>query len=216
MSLQDDVANFLLSDERYITLGLSRLNFSLDGCRVDTEGYREIGNMIRIGSISVRAARTSGGSSVAAVYTPALDRISVPGHLDLRTRGTALIGNQAMIVHESTHALLDFHRYSVLGSVDEACAYIAGQTYAAALSYRLSSGNPSSQAILAASQAIVDRRQMTAQVGAVLQPTDADVAALLGAIASHASAYPDANAVHRGDGIRIGEGLINPWYQPRE
>ncbi len=121
-----EVADFLLSTESYIVFALGRLNFHVGGFRIDTECYREIGHKIRQRAITVAPARSSPGSQVAAVYTPARDRLSVPANLDLHRPGPGRIGNQGMIVHEATHALVDFHRFTCTGAVDEACGYIAG------------------------------------------------------------------------------------------
>ena len=213
MTEADEVSNFLLSTENYIVFALGRLDFRLQGFRIDIEGYREIGHKIRSGAITVSAARSSVGSQVAAVYTPRRDRLSVPANLDLHTPGPVRISNQSMIIHEATHALVDFHRFSCTGAVDEACGYIAGQLYAMSLGLRQTGAGVRSGAIITAAQAIVTGRQMTTRLGAHLTVRDPDVAALLAAITGHTSAYPDAGVRRTGDGIR--GGLLNPWYMPR-
>ena len=118
-----------------------------------------------------------------------------------------------MIVHEATHALVDFHRFACTGALNEACGYIAGQVYAMTLGLRQAGAGPRSAAIISAAQAVVRRRRMTIRTGAVLRAADADMATLIRAITAHTSAYPDASVRRTADGIR--GGLINPWYQPR-
>lgn len=213
MAEADEVADFLLSTESYIFFALGRLNFRVEGFRIDIQGYREIGRKIRSGAITVVAARSSTGSQVAAVYTPRRDRLSVPANLDLHTHGPVRISNQSMIVHEATHALVDFHRFACTGAVDEACGYIAGQVYAMSLGLRQVGAGARSGRIITAAQAIVTGRQMVTRTGAHLTVRDPDVVALLTAITAHTSAYPDAGVRHTPDGIR--GGLINPWYMPR-
>ena len=192
MAESDEVAGFLLSTESYIVFALDRLDFCVEAFRVDTEGYREIGHKIRQGAITVAPVRSSAGSQVAAVYTPHRDRLSVPANLDLHTPGPARISNQSMIVHEATHALVDFHRFTCTGAVDEACGYIAGQLYAMSLGLRQTGAGPRSSAIIAAAQAVVTGRRMVFQTGTRLSTRDPDMVALLGAITAHTSAYPDA------------------------
>lgn len=46
MSEADEAANFLLSTDSYIVSGLGRLDFSVEGFRVDAQGSREIGHEI--------------------------------------------------------------------------------------------------------------------------------------------------------------------------
>jgi hypothetical protein len=213
MSEADEVADFLLSTESYVVFALGRLEFSLDGFRVDREGYREIGHKIKQGAVAVVPVQSASGSRVAAVYTPRRDRLSVPAGLDLHTPGAARIGNQAMIVHECTHALIDFHRFTCSGAVNEACGYIAGQLYAMTLGLRQTGAGAESRAIIATAQAVVTGRRMTGTTGVQLRSTDRDVAALVAAVTAHTSAYPDARVVRTPDGIS--GGLINPWYQPR-
>jgi hypothetical protein len=213
MSESDEVANFLLSTDSYIAFALGRLNFTVEGFRVDTKGYREIGHKIRQRAITVVAVRATGGSQVAAAYTARRDQLSVPAGLDLHTPGAARISNQAMIVHEGTHALVDFHRFASTGAVNEACGYVAGQVYAMSLGLRQAGVGARSSAIISAAQAVVSRRRMTTRIGARLRASDPDVARLIRAITAHTSAYPDARVHRTPDGIR--GGLINPWYQPR-
>jgi GNAT superfamily N-acetyltransferase len=161
MALSDMVANFLLSNDASVTFALGKLDFTFDSFRVDYEGYREIGHKIRQGAIEVAEASASSGSQIAAVYTAQRDRLSVPANLDLSGRGRGSIGQQAMIVHECTHALMDFHYYQTTGAVQEACAYIAESIYATCKLIGLSGGgNTQSQAILDAASAIVTGRSM--------------------------------------------------------
>ncbi|NNK64701.1 MAG: hypothetical protein HKO98_15990, partial [Gemmatimonadetes bacterium] len=203
-----EVADFLLSEESYITFGLGKLNFTLAGFRVDTQGYREIGHKIRQGAIEVRPVESAPGSSVAAVYTGLLDRLSVPAGLDLHTPRRRRIKDQSMVVHEVTHALVDFHRFTTTGALDEACAYVAGQLYAMSLGDLQSSSRPRDNAIFTASRTIVQQRRMKFVPGAVLMASDSDVAALAAAVRGHTQAYPDADVRRTGDGVH--GGLIDP------
>lgn len=213
MAEADEVADFLLSMESYIVFALGRLDFVVEGFRVDTQGYREIGHKIREHAITVAPVRSSAGTPIAAAYTPRRDRFSVPANLDLHSPGPARISNQSMIVHEATHALVDFHRFACTGAVNEACGYIAGQLYAMSLGVRQTAVAPRSRAIIAAAQAVVTGRRMVFRTGTHLSGRDPDMVALLGAITAHTSAYPDAGVLSTPDGIR--GGLINPWYLPR-
>jgi len=213
MTEADEVADFLLSTESYIVYALGRLNFSVEGFRIDIEGYREIGHKIRSGAITVAVGRRSAGSQVAAVYSQLRDRLSVPANLDLHTPGPARVSNQSLIVHEVTHALVDFHRFACTGAVDEACGYIADQVYAKALGLQQTGAGGRSGAIITAAQAIVTGRQMTTRTGARLTVRDPDVAVLITAITAHSNVYPDAG-VHTTPG-GIPGGLLNPWYMPR-
>ena len=63
MAEADEVADFLLSSEGYVVYALGRLDFRVEGFRIDIEGYREIGHKIRSGAITVVAARSSAGVS---------------------------------------------------------------------------------------------------------------------------------------------------------
>ena len=208
-----EIADFLLSDESSITTALGKLNFTLGGFRVETKGYREIGHKIRQGAIEVRAVQSDPDSPLAAAYTPRLDRLSVSAGLDLHTPRRGRIKDQSMVVHEVTHALLDFHRFTTTVALDEACAYVAGQVYARALGDLQMSSRPRDGAIFSASQRIVRERRMRYVTGAVLMATDPDVVALTDAIRGHTRAYPDADVRRTGDGVY--GGLIDPWYLPR-
>lgn len=214
MALSDMVANFLLSNDASVTFALGKLDFTFDSFRVDYEGYREIGHKIRQGAIEVAEASASSGSQIAAVYTAQRDRLSLPANLDLSGRGRASIGQQAMIVHECTHALMDFHYYQTTGAVQEACAYIAESIYATCKLIGLSGGgNSQSQAILDAASVIVTERSMHRNVGQRLLPGDTDVAQLIAAVRAHDAYRSEAGQPYRSDGIC--GGLMNPWYMPR-
>lgn len=214
MALSDTVADFLLSNDVSVTFALGKLDFVFDNFHVDYEGYREIGHKIRQGAICVEEAQRSEGSQIAAVYTAARDRLSVPAGLDLSGRGRGSIGQQAMIVHECTHALMDFHYYQTTGAIQEACAYVAEAIYATSKLIGLSGGgNAQSQAILDAAAAIVTGRSMHRNAGQRLLTGDADVARLISAVSAHDSYRADAANPYRSDGIC--GGLMNPWYMPR-
>lgn len=213
MSLGEIVSGFLLSTDPSVTFAMGKLEFSVDTFRVDYEGYREIGHKIRSGGIAVSVASRSAGSTTAAVYTPQRDRISVQSDLDLNGRSTRSIIQQAMIVHECTHALMDFHRFQTTGLVQEATAYIAGQVYAAAKTIQLRSGSdPETAAILNAAFAVVSNRAMTRATAQRLSTGDPDVMALMNAIHAHRD-YRSSHQTVSVDGIS--GGLINPWYEPR-
>ena len=207
------VADFLLSEDGAVTYGLNKLDFTLARVRVDPTGYREIGHKIRQGAIEVREVAPRPGSATRAVYTPAMNRLSVPAGLDLVTPGSAQIAAQATIVHEATHALLDYHRFTTSVALDEAAAYVAEQIYAMARHRRQGSSDARAQAILSAAQAVVRGRDMLSRQGVVLFETDPDVEALVQAVRGHTGAYPNADERVTPDGIW--GGIADPWYLPR-
>lgn len=211
-SLSADVSNFLLSTETSISFAINNINFTLDSIRIDPEGYREMGYKVRSRGITVEPARSrSSSSALSAVYTPGLDKLTVPPTINLANSVT----DQAMIIHEMTHALIDYHRVRTLNMIDEALAYIAESIYARSKLTSLSSSNPLSQAIITAAQNIVqaDPNFLIAQRIVNLRSSDTLVALLLQAIRNHSSAYPNASQTTYSDGIQ--GGLINPWYLPR-
>lgn len=213
MSLSSDVAGFLLSSDTGIQWGLSRLSFSVDGLRVDPEGYAEMGHQIRQGGIQVREPRSAPGTPIAAAYTAGTNTLSLrlPAGLQLSAGTATSIGEQAGIVHEITHALFDYHGYSATNAVEEAVAYIAETLYAAARALRRSNpGDPRADAILTAALAVVEGRQMRMRLGQALASSSADVRALVDAIRAHTAAYPDADSANHTNGI-FG-GLMNPYY----
>src|SRR4051794_26355 len=114
MSLDRDVADFLTSRTGEIAGAIERLDFIIIDFHVDPEGYREIGHMIRQGSITVETAQSSPGSGIEAVYTAGLNKLSVPANINLSE-----IGHQIKVIHEATHALIDFHNYQTTELVDE-------------------------------------------------------------------------------------------------
>jgi len=213
MSEASEVADFLLSDESYITYALGKLDFTFAGFPVDLAGYREIGHKIRQGALEVKPDPSAPGARIAASYTALANRLSVPAGLDLHTPGPHRIANQSVIVHEVTHALVDFHRFTTTGALDEACAYLAGQLYAMSFGLRQASTNSRANAIFVAAQAIVTQRRMTSTRGTVLFGSDPDVVTLARAVRGHTHAYPDADITRTGDGIS--GGLLDPWYLPR-
>ncbi len=213
-ALAAQVADFLLAEEGAIAFGLNRLDFYVESFHVDPEGYREIGHKIRQGAIEVAAASRSGGDSrIGAAYTALRNRLSLPPTLDLSHTSSQSIQQQAMIVHEVTHALMDYHHFQTSGTVQEVTAYIAETLYAAARSTRIgASQHPPSDAIFTAAREIVFGRNMKIDLGQRLVMTDTDVAALASAVRAHPD-YRDADGHTRSDGIS--GGLINPWYEPR-
>lgn len=212
MSLNSQVGNFLLSTDGHIVNAFNKLNFGVSGCLVDTEGYREMGHKVRQGAIAVEPASSSAGSSLSAVYTPGRDRLSVSTPLNLAGASGAAVVRQAEIVHEITHALMDFHRYAISDTLQEVLAYLAGTIYMRAHAVSASASEPRTQAILGAAQQVVVDRSMHVRAGQRLQLSDPDVAQLAAAIRGHSS-YPNADTVRQADGVS--GGLINPWYLPR-
>ena len=210
MALSDDVANFLLSTDASVQYGLSKLRFSVDGMRVDSEGYAEMGHKIRQGAIQVGQARSSSNSQAEAVYTPARDLLSLRPGIRLAGITPDVIGQQAGVVHEVTHALFDFHGYRTTNAVEEAVAYIAETLYATArFLRRRAPENPRSDAILTAALNVVTSRGMLTQLGQALVSTSREIRALTNAVRAH-PIYPDADAGNHADGV-FG-GLMNPWY----
>lgn len=212
MTLAADVANFLLSTDISISHAISNLDFTLDSIRIDPEGYHEMGHKIRQHAITVEAARSrSGSSALSAAYTPALNKLSVSPGINLTTS----VVDQSTIIHEITHALVDYHRVATTEMVDEALAYIAGSIFALSRLTQLSSPDPRSQAIVAAAQNIVRANPsfLIPQRTVNLSSSDANVSQLLQAIRNHTIAYPNATHATNSDGIS--GGLINPWYLPR-
>lgn len=212
MSLKDDVANFLLSDQQHITFAMSKLDFYLNDFHVDPVGYREIGHLIRQDAVSVEPASRSSGSSISAVYTAALNKLSLSPGMDLTgTTGTA-INHQSTIIHEITHALMDFHHYQTSGTLQEVAAYISGGIYAASHHRQFSSSNPYSAAIIQAAFNVIRSHNLISNRGVLISRSHPDVEQLAIAIEAHPS-YPNSGQPYRSDGIS--GGLINPWYQPR-
>jgi hypothetical protein len=212
MTLNENVADFLLSDDRHINFAIEKLNFFIEDFHVDPEGYREVAQKVRQGALTVVAASRSGGSRTSAVYTALLDKISVSKNMDLSGTSAQAISQQAEIIHEMTHALMDYHFYQTTGTVQEIAAYMAGGLYARAHLQSLSSSQPDTAAILQNVVQIIQGRQMIIQRGVRLRLTDPDVSRLADAISSHPS-YSNSDISVRSDGIT--GGLINPWYQPR-
>lgn len=213
MSLRDEVADFLLSDEPHIRTAMERLNFFVEDFHVEPEGYREIGHKIKQGAVTVSQGTRIRGSQTSAVYTPRLDQLSVSSaNMDLLGTSPQAISQQTEIVHEVTHAVMDYHRYQATSVVQEIAAYVAGGLYARGHFLPLNSDYEESQAILRAATGIIDSRNMITSREERLRLGDSDVAELAQAIRGHQS-YPNADDVFPSDGIS--GGLINPWYLPR-
>lgn len=212
MPLATDVANFLLSNSTPISHAIGNLNFTLDGIQIDTEGYHEMGHKVRQNAIAVEPVRSrSGSSSLSAVYTPALNKLSVSANINL----TSSVADQSTIIHEITHALVDYHRVTTTQAIDEALAYIADSIYSLSRFTRLTSTDPKSNAIILAAQNIVRSNPafLIPQTTVSLNSSDINVSHLLQAIRNHTSAYPNVSHSTHSDGIS--GGLINPWYLPR-
>lgn len=209
-ALERRVADFLLAETAPIKPAIDKLDFYLDDFHVDPEGFQEIGWKIRQDAVHVVPAQRSGsGHSVGAVYTPGRSLISVSGSLDL----AGSVADQSTIIHEVTHALMDFHHYHANNLVHEVAAYVAGGLYARARAMpSLSASEQAEQAILDTAQNIVGTRTMIVRPGTRLSMSDRDVRSLADAIGG-SNIYPNLDAVTPSDGIT--GGLINPWYTPR-
>jgi hypothetical protein len=209
MTAQTEVADFLLADQVPIKAAIDRLDFWLEDFHVDPEGYREIGHKVRSNAVRVIARRRGQAHGAGATYTALMDKISVSDNLDL----AGSIADQSLIIHEVTHALMDYHRYRASDLVQEVAAYVAGGLYARCRAMPgLRANRPEEQAILTAAQDIVTPRVMMVSPGTRLRMSDPDVQRLAAAIRG-SSIYPDVDAVRGSDGIS--GGLVNPWYLPR-
>lgn len=176
--LARDVAAFLTSKDPAITQALSRLDFSIDAIRLDPAGYRWMGKLMLAGGIDVTEAKGSGDSATAAVYTSLLDKMTLRPGLKLEGDGNSAILEQAGVVHETTHALVDFHGFATTNAVEEAAGYLAQVTYAKARSRVHFSADPKAQAILTAAVDIVMNRRLLVRTGQKLASSDRDVKAL--------------------------------------
>jgi len=213
MALKDVVGRFLLSDDPEIRRAIDGLNFTIAGFQVDPEGYREIGHKMLSGGISVVLITPSQGSHVFAAYTNALDKMSFTEQPQLSGTAGAAIMHQGAVIHESTHALMDYHRFQTTGAIQEAAAYVAETLFYAFRHRRFTSAtHQQSAAIMNAAYAVISGRNMISTTGVQLQAGDPDVANLIRAISAHPS-YPNAGQADRTSGIS--GGLINPWYLPR-
>jgi hypothetical protein len=167
--------------------------------------------MIRQGSITVEIAQSSPGSRIDAVYTSGLNKLSVPQSLNLSE-----IGHQMKVIHEATHALIDFHNYRTTELIDEMAAYIADSLYGAIRHQSVRSPDSRTMSILRAALEVVSQHNMVNSRGVRLSRQDPYVAQLAQAIESHPSYDGAGGRPNYANGIPIGEhGLINPWYQPR-
>lgn len=203
--LARDVAAFLTSKDPAITQALSRLDFSIDAIRLDPAGYRWMGKLMLEGGIDVTGAQASGDSATAAVYTSLLDKMTLRPGLKLEGDGNSAILEQAGVVHETTHALVDFHGFAATNAVEEAAGYLAQVTYAKARSRVHFSTEPKAQAILTAAVDIVMNRRLLVKTGQKLASSDSDVKALVEAIRQHPAAYPDADEQNHSNGIFGGQ-----------
>lgn len=123
-----------------------------------------------------------------------------------------VIIDQAGIIHECTHALMDFHGARTTGAIHEAVAYVASAVYTISFEVLLSSSSTKGNVILQAANAIATGRRFGGGV-VRLAAGDQDVWTLLQTIRGHTAAYPDSDSISGTDGIR--EGLVNPYYLPR-
>lgn len=109
----------------------ARINFRYDGVPVYGSGYATIATAIENDHVHVRllrgqrAARAMRALGVAA-YNKTSDTFFVSGADFLDTTTTP---KKALVVHEMTHALLDYHRSTMSQGKSEAAAYIAQMMY---------------------------------------------------------------------------------------
>ena len=210
--LARDVAAFLLSTDPVITNAISRLNFSVDAIRLDPAGYRWMGKLMLEGAISVEGKEGAKGSATAAVYTSLLDKMTLRPDLKLAGSDNPAILEQTGVIHETTHALIDFHGFAATNAVEEATAYIAQVTYAFARSRVHSTGEPKGKAILEAALEVVRGRRLLVKPGQKMRSSDTDVKQLVEAVRQHPAAYPDADEQNHSDGIFGGQ-LKNAPYR---
>lgn len=211
MALKDDLHKFLSDTSAPVGTAIGKIDFSLDTFRVDPEGYRRLAVLVQGESLKVDPVDGNEGSRLSAAYTPGLDKISVPTNLDMTT-----VAHQSTIIHEMTHALVDYHVYKTSELMDEAIAYIASAVFAAALGRTISSSDAQSKAILVAADAVVAKRKMATTRGVKLKATDADVKALTDAIAAHPSYNGAGERPSYANGIPLTSFTpADPNYEPR-
>jgi len=107
------------------------INFRYDGVRVYGNGYRTMARAVRNGRI--RPALLSGQREAVllrqlggALYRPASNSLVVSGPDFLRP---ATIHDEALVVHEMTHALTDYHKNPMTTLLSEIVAYTAQMMY---------------------------------------------------------------------------------------
>lgn len=104
----------------------SDLDFSLGGVRISHSGLRRIAELIRCGAISVAYANPEEyfvPGNVVARYRPEKDQ------LIFHAWPPQGLANEATIIHESVHALIDYQRQNVPWRVQEMSAYVAEGWY---------------------------------------------------------------------------------------
>ena len=212
MALADEVADFLLSRQRHISYAIGNLDFYVDRFHVEPQGFREMGNLIRMGNIRVEPPSRSSRSAIAAVYTPALNKLSIAPGMDLAGTTPQAVIAQSQIIHEMTHALMDFHHYQTTGTMQEVAAYLSGGIYAHSHFISLTTTNPDSNRILTAARQVIQSHRMLIDHGVVITRSQRDVDRLARAIEAHPN-YPDSSRIMQADGIETT--LLNPWYMPR-
>ena len=111
----------------------SRINFRHAGVPVYGSGFQTMATAIERGTIQVRlpdmnnqrlaaALHETGG----AMYSHSTNTLTVASPTFL---SDGLAHNKALVVHEMTHALTDYHGEQLSTLVSETCAYIAQMMY---------------------------------------------------------------------------------------
>lgn len=161
---------------------VSRINFSLGGLHINSDGFARIRRAIQNGHIKVNGSRTL-PEAASASYGADENVLTISPDLNLGTRS-----GQAVVIHECVHAIVDAARASsTTVASNEAAAYIAQVIYRMANGEHRMIGNAAQDrgpggSIFRAAVEIVNRFGLHYR-GAVLQL--ADYAHLRQAIAQH-------------------------------
>jgi hypothetical protein len=108
-----------------------RINFRYAGVRIYGSGYAAVAQAIEREHIAVRlpgsavAQRLMRSSGVAS-YSSSENTLYVPSANFLEGN---VIHDKALVVHEMTHALMDYHRHNMAVRQSEAVAYLAQMMY---------------------------------------------------------------------------------------
>jgi hypothetical protein len=123
MSLQDDIVGLLRSREA------QRINFRFDSVRVYGSGYDAVARAIENGRIMIAGMVSRVPGVLLCQYSHSVG----PNHVNRLLIDTGLDFNAAfeaqLVIHEATHALMDYHATPLSLLDSEATAYIAGAFY---------------------------------------------------------------------------------------